>query len=93
MMLKLWEKAGKKRGYLSEKAICAALSLTIERYKTGNVKHATLDGEEISNSECGRILGRFENQFFDFISGSWSFDTSEGYGKIIDEYFRSVGEI
>ena len=92
-MLKIWEKGGKKRGYLSEQAVCAALSLEVERYKTGNIKHAILDGESISNSECGRILGGYENQYFDFVSGSWSFDTSEGYGKIIDEYFRTAGEI
>lgn len=34
----------------------ALIGLRIDRYNTGNISHATLNGDKISNSEAGRIL-------------------------------------
>ena len=53
--LKSWTgRDGKVRRYLN----CAIdlLGLDIERYKTGSVRFATLNGESISNADAQRIL-------------------------------------
>lgn len=80
----------KELSYTVEKA----LGLEVKRYKTGNVKHTVLDGYEISHSQCNKILSRYSNGYYDFVSGEWSFDTtSDEYGMRIDEFFRKNGEI
>ena len=92
-LLTIWEKNGRKRGYLKADAIEKALGLEVERYKTGNAKRVIQDGYEISNSKYNRLIGRFENQYYDFISKSWSFNLEGKEEKRIDGFFRSNGEI
>ena len=92
-LLKIWEKNGKKRGYLEAKAIEKALGLECEKYKSGNAKHVIQDGYEISNSKYNKLIGRFENQYYDFVSKSWSFNLEGEDEKRIDDFFRSNGEI
>ena len=92
-LLKIWEKNGRKRGYLKIDAIEKALGLKVERYKTGNAKHVVQDGYEISNSKYNRLIGRFENQYYDFVSKSWSFNLEGEEEKRIDEFFRNNKEI
>lgn len=92
-LLKIWEKNGRKRGYLEAKAIEKALGLECEKYKSGNAKHVIQDGYEISNSKYDRLIGRFENQYYDFISKSWSFSLEGEDEKRIDDFFRGNGEI
>ncbi|MGN5455782.1 MAG: hypothetical protein ACI4XN_07315 [Candidatus Kurthia intestinigallinarum] len=92
-LLMIWEKYGKKRGYLTESAIEKALGLEVERYKSGNAKYVTQDGYEISNSQYNRIIVRFVNQYFDFISKKWSFELKEDNEKRIDDFFRNSREI
>ena len=92
-LLKIWEKGNYKRGYLSEKTLCLALDLKIQRYKTGNVKHAELKGDEISNCECNRILAASSNAYYDYVNEEWSFDVDTQYGKLIDKYFKDKKEI
>lgn len=38
--------------------------LEVERYKSGNICAAQLDGEEISNSEAGRLVNACEKVWF-----------------------------
>ncbi len=45
----LWEKYNKKRLYLDFAKI---INLQIDRYKTGNISSAYLEGEKISNSKA-----------------------------------------
>ena len=92
-LLMIWKKYGKKRGYLTESAIEKALVLEVERYKSGNAKYVTQDGYEISNSQYNRIIVRFVNQYFDFISKRWSFELKGDNEKRIDDFFRNNGEI
>lgn len=92
-LLHIWEKNGKKRGYLKVEAIEKALGLEVERYKTGNAKSVIQDGYEISNSKYNRLIGRFENQYYDFVSKSWSFNLEGEEEKRIDDFFRGNGEI
>ena len=92
-LLHIWEKNGRKRGYLKADAIEKALGLEVERYNTGNAKHVIQDGYEISNSKYNRLIGRFENQYYDFISKSWSFNLEGEEEKRIDDFFKNNKEI
>ena len=92
-LLHIWEKNGRKRGYLKADAIEKALGLKVERYKSGNAKHAAQDGCEISNSKYNRLIGRFENQYYDFVSKSWSFNLEGDEEKRIDDFFKNNKEI
>ena len=92
-LLHIWEKNGRKRGYLKADAIEKALGLEVERYKTGNAKHVIQDGYEISNGRYNKLIGRFENKYYDFVSKSWSFNLEGEEEKRIDDFFRGNGEI
>ena len=92
-LLHIWEKNGRKRGYLKADAIEKALGLEVERYNTGNAKHVIQDGYEISNSKYNRLIGRFKNQYYDFISKSWSFNLEGEEEKRIDDFFKNNKEI
>ena len=86
-LLQIWEKNGKKRGYLKADAIEKALGIEAEKYKSGNAKHVVRDGYDISNSRYNRLIGRFENQYYDFVSKSWSFSLEGEEEKRIDDFF------
>ena len=92
-LLHIWEKNGRKRGYLKADAIEKALGLEVEKYKTGNAKHVIQDGYEISNNKYNKLIGRFENQYYDFISKSWSFNLEGEEKKRIDDFFKNNKEI
>ena len=92
-LLYIWEKNGRKRGYLKADAIEKALGLEVEKYKTGNAKHVLQDGCEISNSKYNRLIGKFENQYYDFVSKSWSFNLEGEEEKRIDDFFKNNKEI
>lgn len=52
---RLWEgRNGTRRVYLNDWT--PLVGLEIEHYKSGNICHATLDGEEISNSRAYKLL-------------------------------------
>ena len=91
--LHIWEKNGRKRGYLKADAIEKALGLEVERYKTGNAKHVIQDGYEISNGRYNKLIGRFENKYYDFVSKSWSFNLEGEEEKRIDDFFKNNKEI
>ena len=92
-LLYIWEKNGRKRGYLKADAIEKALGLEVERYKTGNAKHVIQDGYEISNGRYNKLIGRFENKYYDFVSKSWSFNLEGEEEKRIDDFFKNNKEI
>jgi hypothetical protein len=49
----LWEKYNKRRLYLDFAKI---INLEVDRYNTGNISSAFLDGEKISNSKAYKYL-------------------------------------
>lgn len=51
-----WTKGNHDRVYLTPEALTSALNLTIDRYGTGSVSSATLDGEKISNNYARQIF-------------------------------------
>lgn len=53
--LNAWtSRTGQNRRYINNYA--PLLGLDVERYKTGNVSYATLDGEKLSNSRASQML-------------------------------------
>ncbi|TVL89793.1 hypothetical protein [Streptomyces sp. SAJ15] len=62
-----WQKNGKDRVYFN--AISQYLGLEIESYKSGNIRWAALDGEQISNAEAVRLLGSIYKVYFDAADG------------------------
>lgn len=58
-----WQRGDKDRVYLNDWA--QFIGLEVERYKSGNIWNATLNGETISNGEAGRLLGAVHKVFFD----------------------------
>ena len=59
-----WTKYGKDRIYLRN-FLKENSGLEIERYNSGNISSAKLNGEKISNSMAGRILGIMEVSYYD----------------------------
>ena len=86
--VRIWEKANRKRAYISDEGIKKALNLEVAYYKTGNISSAKMDGEKISNSEAFRILLRFSDAYYDMINDKWSFDESSEYADRIINYFK-----
>lgn len=59
-----WTKAGHDRVYLND-AVEHFGGLSLGRYNTGNICSATWQGEHVSNTEGGRLLGAVDTVWFD----------------------------
>jgi hypothetical protein len=61
-----WEKAGKHRVYFNN--MYELWGLEVDFYKTGNVRFASIDGAEISNSQARREMAKLDygKIYFDF---------------------------
>lgn len=64
-----WIKGGKHRVYINQDVWSKLIGLDIQRYKSGNISSATLDGVLISNSEAKRILGAIDSVWLDVATG------------------------
>ena len=66
---KLWEKAGMSRVYFE--VTPDMVGLTVDRYKSGSVSSATLDGNDLSNTKAADLLGALgtTKAFVDVASG------------------------
>ena len=62
---KLWEKGEHSRVYLGRIEVAKALGFDWESYKTGNPKHATFDGDKISNNEMWGVLMNIDGAYYD----------------------------
>lgn len=80
-----WVKYGKDRLYLSD---CGEkiMGLSIERYRSGNVSYAELDGEKISNAEAIRYLDAFSSAYIDMKSGA----VCGVYGRHADDFMKAL---
>ena len=65
----LWENYGKRRVYFND--LEDRVFTALERYNTGNVSYAELDGEKISNSRAKKIMG-------DLAWGKFWYDLDDG---------------
>ena len=62
---KLWEKGEHSRIYFDRFEVAKALGFAWESYKSGNIKSASFDDEEISNSKMGRVLCSLDGIYYD----------------------------
>lgn len=69
---RVWEKSSKSRLYLNE-AGKAIIGLTYDCYSSGSIRWAELNGEEISNAECGRVFNALYGAYLDL--ADWTIHT------------------
>jgi hypothetical protein len=78
-----WQRGDKDRVYLNDWA--SLIGLEVSRYNTGNISSAALNGEKISNSEAGRLLGSVDKVYFDNTDGKahiqWGYGTPRTFGR------------
>ncbi len=84
----IWEKNGMVRAYFND--LPGIYGLEIERYNTGNIRNAKLDGEYCSNSEARRLIDKMGmgdgKLWYDFADEKF-------HGKNLDsEMFKSLVE-
>lgn len=61
-----WTKYGKDRLYITEQLI----GLEVDRYKSGNISYAELNGEKISNSHAAQLVEAISRAYIDCANGS-----------------------
>lgn len=61
-----WTKYGKDRLYITEQLI----GLEVDRYKSGNISYAELNGEKISNSHAAQLVEAISRAYIDCTNGS-----------------------
>ena len=68
-----WTKPGttEERLYLDEDKTAKFIGLNVIRYKSGSIKHATLNGEEISNNKADKIFFSMGRAYYDVTSETW----------------------
>lgn len=79
---------GMRRYYINDDALEAVFGLSIDHYKTGNIRGATLNGEGISNSRTCKLLGR--GIWYDAEAGRWMQKTEFGPRELNDILKNSI---
>lgn len=64
-----WRKGNKHRVYINRDVWTRLIGLETSHYKTGNIRSATLDGEQISNSRAYDILHCIDSVYWDSTDG------------------------
>ena len=82
---KEWQKGGHHRVYFDNGSYF--YGVRTERYGSGNISSATLDGKKISNSEAKRILSKFAYSKLWFDLNDQKFRTS---GELSSEMFKKT---
>jgi len=77
-----WERGDMKRYYINDDVLEAVFGLRIDRYKTGNICSASLNGEGISNGKAYKLIGR--KIFFDAVKDEWMQTTEYGTRALND---------
>lgn len=80
-----WEKYGKDRLYIGQ-AGEKILNLDIERYKSGSISSATIDGQKISNSDAARYIMSFSEAYIDLNTGK----LEGSKGRYSDEFIKKM---
>jgi hypothetical protein len=73
-----WQKGDKHRIYFN--SLGMFYGIETERYNSGNICGATLNGERISNGEAKRLLGRLMDckVYYDMVAGQFMMQTPQG---------------
>lgn len=80
-----WTKYGKDRLYLSK---CGAqiIGLAVDRYNSGNICSAEINGESISNTEANRYMSTYADAYIDMTTGK----VCAVYGRHADEFLNAL---
>lgn len=80
-----WTKYGKDRLYLSK---CGAqiIGLAVDRYNSGNICSAEINGERISNAEANRYMSTYADAYIDMTTGK----VCAVYGRHADEFMDAL---
>lgn len=62
-----WQKNGMDRVYINDWAELAGIE--VDRYNTGNVSYAAVDGRQIANGRADALLGAIDKVYFDTTDG------------------------
>jgi len=83
-----WHKGNYHRVYFNN--LSELYGIKTNRYNSGNISSATLDGEKISNSAAKRILGRLAcvKIWFDLTDNE--FHCKDRYGELHDGDFEKI---
>jgi len=83
-----WTKGDKDRLYFN---IADNGTLDIDRYKSGNIHHAYLDGEKISNSRANRILAT--RAYLDLKTGETVIVSGDEHDLVADIFEKALKEV
>ena len=94
-----WEKNNTHRFYVND--VSNRLGLETSRYNTGNISHATLNGEKISNTKAAKLLSRCADTkiWWDVPTGKWQVKksalglTQEEISTVIDSIEAQIVEL
>ena len=78
-------RTGEERLYLDQYAACRFIGLSVQRYKSGNIRQATLDGERISNSDARRIVDAMFRAYYSVTTGKWYASNDLAIDLVIDK--------
>ena len=78
-------RTSEERLYLDQDAACRFIGLAVQRYKSGGIKHATLDGERVSNTLAFRIVGSMHRAYYSVTTGKWYADRDDAIDLVIDK--------
>lgn len=87
----LWEGGKHKRLYLNDVAT-ELIGINVERYNTGNVRYATLDGEKISNNYAKEILRDMNGMYVD-VANPNNITVKGGQRYLRERVMRTLAEL
>lgn len=87
--IEAWERDDMKRYYINEAMFEAVFGLEIDRYNSGNICSAYLNGEKISNSRAGKLIGG-KKIYFDAKTQKWMQKYCMTTSELCDELRASV---
>ena len=79
---KYWERGDKRRVYFDPAIVLGFAGLETQRYGTGNISSAKLNGEKISNSRARRIASAFHYCKFYYDCTDGEFHYTDRYGDL-----------
>lgn len=71
MGLNVWAKGDKERIYLKAWKFYDKVGLKITKRPSGSISESTWDGEIISHSFAGRLIGELNNAYYDCKNDEW----------------------
>lgn len=83
-----WQKGDYHRVYFNN--LGTWYGIATERYNSGNIQSATLDGKTISNSQARRLLQKFASVKFWFDLNTGKFLFRDPYGEVNKEMMRKI---